>query len=268
MIILANPRLHRIALTYVSDNIQPEDMYNEEISVNKQTAMLSVKTPVDGAILSYDYTTRLESHIDRIIHTTMSNGIIKGMVVMIEPDDIKLPASNTVVDIDLIGDQYVDVGYGLSNMIISIDMDCTEIVDREINKDYRYDIMVEYTVVTQMNGYDINTYTGMQPLSQINNNCIVFSELNDNVQIRSLKIHSIPDKTLRYTVYSICAFIRKNEFYKISALNVLQQHTNIQIVGTKFDRTGLIVEGVRSNGTSEIVTDYDTEVYPVENDGD
>lgn len=261
--------LNRVAFTYISDTTAPEELYKEELAVNHEVPMISVKTPVNGNVISYDYLTRLDNHVNKLIQSSMNYGLVKGSILSFTPHALILPTSTGVTDINFFEEYNANTEFGCHEIILSIDLDCTTMEDKKINKDYRHDIMIEYEFCTQLNGEDTVMYSGTLPLAQFNDECFAFKEINDNIQIQKLIIHSVPDETLRYTLHSICAFARRNEFYRIIELNVLHEHTNLQIIGTTFDRTGLVVEGVRGNGMREIVTDYDTDIYYIgpEEDG-
>ena len=252
----------RIAISYISDNNDLADLYNEEITVDKSTGKVSIKTPTLGNVISYNYHTRLNSHINKLYKNAMQNAMYSCAILTINPDLITLPATKDMLNVNLIGSDKLSTQYGAHSILISIDMDCTDKISNEISKDYKLNMLVEYSVSATKDDVVVKTYEGTTTLDQLNNTVFTFDNTNNNIDITKLVIHDIDtdDNEHRYILNSIMVLVYKNDVFNTVALRVVQQHTNPQYVGEPFDSTGLIVEATESDGTTSIVDDYDGEI--------
>jgi hypothetical protein len=252
----------RVGQSRISDDTDPSLLYNEELTVNKQTGMMSIKTPVTGDIISYDYHTRVNTHINTLYKNASLNGLQNGVIYEITPDDITLPATENILDIDLIGEYPLTPQVGAKSIMISIDLDCIPIDENKpINKDFRYNMLIEYMIRTRFEDDECESFEGMITLDEFNNTVFDFLKVNDGVFIDKLVIHSLDDGTnYRYTLNSILLYINRNNLYGLTNIVVIQQHTNPQYVTKEFDDTGLIVGGIRSNGDTEIIHNYNKEI--------
>lgn len=251
----------RVGISYISDKENLDTIYNEEIIVDKVTGEVLVKTPTLGNVISYNYHTRFNNHIQKLISDSTLHGILRGVIVEITPDDMSLPTVNNMLNINLMGDDGYSAGFGASNVFISVDLDCIKVSDTKISMETAINTPIEYEISSYHIGKIARTYSGTTTLGELNEMSFSFPEKNSDIVISKLIIGENPSSDIsRYILHSICVHIQKNGMYAIRSISIVQQHTNEQHLDQEFDPTGLIVQGVDSIGQTVTLDEYDINI--------
>lgn len=251
----------RLGLSYISPITDFENIYNEEILMDKTTGIIYIKTPENGDIISYNYHTRLANHIAKLSMGAYDNSLGKECrLYQIDPDGLELPA-NVPINSNLVSGEMYLYG-GSSKFVLSIDMDCFSSSEGGIIQKYNHDIPLTYTFNTYHNGQFIASHTDTIFVTSIADNPISVDEVFDMIEFTEL-ILGTPENVENpvFVVHSICALLELNNHFPVVKLNVLHQHTRELIVGEVFDTEGLVVEAVTSEDDHFECTDYTYTIY-------
>lgn len=257
----------RVGISYISDKSDLPSLYNEEILVDKLTGEICVKTPTKGNVISYNYLTRFNTHIQRLISNTYAHAMINSQIVKITPDNMVYPATEGILNINLIGDSPIDIDQGCFNIMISIDMDCVDVVEGEIVNNTRYDIPVTYEVMSTYFQDPVRIYSGQTTLAEFNNTVFSFPERNDSISITKLIIGETQQATpVRYILNSICGLFHTDGTYKTVSIFVDKQHSNEQFRTMPFTPDEIIITGENARHEVSVITEYTYEIFYIDGD--
>lgn len=253
----------RVGISYISDKSNLSDLYNEEILIDKLTGEVYVKTP-KGNVISFNYLTRRNTHLYTLMSNTYAHAMLKSLIMEITPDNMSYPATNGILNTNLIGDSPIALGQGCFKTMISIDLDCVDTISGEVCNNTRLDMPVSYEIRSVYFSTPVRVYSGETTLAEFNNIVFEFPEPNDNIIISKLIIGESPQATsVRYILNSICGLFNTNGMKGLGAIVVVQQHTNEQFRTTPFNTSGIILEAHDGNQAIEI-TNYTYEIFYVD----
>lgn len=257
----------RVGISYISDKSDLSSLYNEEILIDKSTGEVYVKTPTKGNVISYNYLTRFNNHIQRLVANTYSHAMINSQIVKITPDDMSYPATSGILNTNLVGDEPLTFDQGCFSAVISIDMDCVDTVAGEIVHNTHYDIPVTYEMMATYFQDIVRTYRGQTTLGEFNNTAFIFPERNDSVVITKLIIGEAEKATpVRYILNSICGLFNTDGTHKIVAISVDKPHTNEQFRTTPFTPDEIVVIGTNARGVETVIPECPYEIFYVDGD--
>jgi hypothetical protein len=257
----------RVGISYISDKSDLPSLYNEEILVDKLTGEICVKTPTKGNVISYNYLTRFNTHIQRLISNTYSHAMINSQIMKITPDNMVYPATEGILNTNLIGDSPIDIDQGCFNIMISIDMDCVDVAEGEIVNNTHYDIPVTYELMSTYLQDQVRIYSGQTTLAEFNSTVFSFPERNDGITITKLIIGETQQTTpVRYILNSICGLFHTDGTYKIVSIFADKQHSNEQFRTMPFTPDEIVIIGENARDEVSVITDYTYEIFYIDGD--
>lgn len=267
MIILAYTN-KRVGISYISDKSDLPGLYNEEILVDKSTGNVYVKTPTKGNVISFNYLTRINAHINRLISNTYSHAMLKSLIMKITPDGMTFPATSGMFNTNLIGDTPIslDRDEGCFRVMLSIDIDCVDIVSGEISNNTKFDMHITYELMSTQYDDPVRVYSGELTLDEFNNTVFEFPEPNDDIVLTKLIIGESSQTSVRYILNSIYGLFNTNGMYPLSNLNVAQQHTEMQIKNMPFKNNGIRITAENMLGEIVNIGDYTYEIFYIDGD--
>jgi len=153
--------LNRFAVSLLSREYK-DDAVPQELMIHKASGQILLKT-VDGNVISYDSLTRLRNHIDNTTFVAY-NLNIDGNLYSLELSDIELP--EVILDeSNLLLEPYIITNIPVK-ILISIDMDCVEVVGDQTLIEVEPSIRMSFTIT---NGVDTPlSYSLVSVLSENN----------------------------------------------------------------------------------------------------
>jgi len=255
----------RVGLSYISDTSSIDTLYNEEIVVDKTTGEILVKTPQLGNVISYNYHTRFNNHIDRLVNMSFEHTIMSWDILQLSLDNVVFPNVDSIIGKELITEPF-KLGMGVNQLVLSIDIDRLHTKDLSLPTK-AYDTMVQYEIVSEYLGVVREVYSGIMSVQDINSHVFNFQK-NDNINIQKLIIGTDSDIGVgfRNITHSILVGVSRNGLYPLSSIRVISEAVNEQMIDKAFDDTGLIIGGIIAHsGDIRILDpeDYSYTISPV-----
>lgn len=258
----------RVGLAYLEKS-GISDAYNEEIVVDKSTGEILVKTPHLGNVMSYNYHTRFNNHIQRLTSMSFEHAILNWDVFQLFAESIEFPNVDTIIGENLTPEP-IKLGMGVKQMVISVDVDKIRTNDLSISRDLSYDTLVQYEVISEYLGVIQETYSGVMTIHEINAHVFSFAQKNDNIVISKLVVGNSSDISteFRNITHSILVGVSRNGLYPLSGITIISEASNEQFIDEKFDDTGLVVGGIIAHSGDIRILDPEDYTYDISPGGD
>lgn len=250
----------RLGISYISDRENLDTLYNEEILIDKSMGMVSVKTPTLGNVISYNYHTRLNTNIHRLLMSAYNRSLSNSSILQITPDNVTLPIQ--IQPNTNILDTSVTLNGSATGIVISIDMDCFTPTVNGIVQHYIATIPITYKFTSYYQNNVVNTYSGTSTLDQFNINQFLIYDNIDSIVIDELTIGEIPNNPdVIFILNSICVFMGMYGLTPVSNIYIINEHTTNFYVGDTFNTTGLVVHAELADGSTVVCHDYTYTIY-------
>ena len=201
---------NRFAVSALSRS-RKEEALNDEIMIHKPIGQLLMKRP-DGVIVSHDSISRFNMH-RKSLENNYANIGITGDLYVIELDNADLPSE--VQESTNILSTPVEISTGVNKLLLSLDLDCLEVVDGELVELIDYpDIKIDFSFVEE--GEPSIDFSKVIPANKLSSTVIDLSEeLVEDVEdmiatITSITIEPNPaneNKTVEYFLHSILLIV-------------------------------------------------------------
>jgi hypothetical protein len=201
---------NRFAVSALSRS-RKEEALNDEIMIHKPIGQLLMKRP-DGVIASHDSISRFNMH-RKSLENNYANIGITGDLYVIELDNVDLPSE--VQESTNILSTPVEISTGVNKLLLSLDLDCLEVVDGELVELIDYpDIKIDFSFVEE--GEPSIDFSKVIPANKLSSTVIDLSkELVEDVEdmiatITSITIEPNPaneNKTVEYFLHSILLIV-------------------------------------------------------------
>jgi len=201
---------NRFAVSALSRS-RKEEALNDEIMIHKPIGQLLMKRP-DGVIVSHDSISRFNMH-RKSLENNYANIGITGDLYVIELDNVDLPSE--VQESTNILSTPVEISTGVNKLLLSLDLDCLEVVGGELVELIDYpDIKIDFSFVEE--GEPSIDFSKVIPANKLSSTVIDLSEeLVEDVEdmiatITSITIEPNPaneNKTVEYFLHSILLIV-------------------------------------------------------------
>jgi hypothetical protein len=201
---------NRFAVSALSRS-RKEEALNDEIMIHKPIGQLLMKRP-DGVIVSHDSISRFNMH-RKYLENNYANIGITGDLYVIELDNVDLPSE--VQESTNILSTPVEISTGVNKLLLSLDLDCLEVVGGELVELIDYpDIKIDFSFVEE--GEPSIDFSKVIPANKLSSTVIDLSEeLVEDVEdmiatITSITIEPNPaneNKTVEYFLHSILLIV-------------------------------------------------------------
>lgn len=193
--------LNRFALSALSKS-RKNSAVNEEILMDKETGQVLVKTP-SGDIISFDYISKLRSHVDVVTGLSIEKGIT-GDINLIEFENLDLP-SKVTENANLLTSSLLLKSNNLKRFLISLDVETIELSSGTIGV---YEPLIEIGMSFKTGSTTTNaTFTGTR--TEISNKIITPAEFVTGVtNFSSYEARITSIKVNRHSSYSGVAQLR------------------------------------------------------------
>jgi len=201
---------NRFAVSALSRS-RKEEALNDEIMIHKPIGQLLMKRP-DGVIVSHDSISRFNMH-RKSLENNYANIGITGDLYVIELDNVDLPSE--VQESTNILSTPVEISTGVNKLLLSLDLDCLEVVGGELVELIDYpDIKIDFSFVEE--GEPSIDFSKVIPANKLSSTVIDLSEelvedVGDMIAtITSITIEPNPaneNKTVEYFLHSILLIV-------------------------------------------------------------
>lgn len=153
--------------------------YPEEIMVNKSTGEFVIKSKDNDKIISYEYNSRLKSHLDTVTMTAYNMGICGKIYLMDIFPNVDMP--DNIVKREPYHHIISGMDDNISKIMLSIDMDCLTVIGSSTNirTNPEIDCVIELTLTDSTEQIDINC-----TLDELNSTVIDVSKYDTIEEIR------------------------------------------------------------------------------------